>query len=560
MAYFLKKCKKNGKEYLSIVNSFYDGKRGHTVHETYASYGTGQTLIDEGIENPIKYLEEKIEELNQEENLKKVKQINEVSPIKYAGHFLIKSVLDKLEIEKILNIYDLTVNYQFKLFDVLSSLIYSRIIKPCSKYKTFYEVIPYLDEKYYFSYDQLLSGLSYFGRNYERIVEIFTKQVKEKYKLDINTCYFDCTNFYFEIDKEDDNRKKGKSKENRTEPLLGMGLLLDHNQIPVGLKLYPGNESEKPKLREVINDLKKQNGVNGRIIQVADKGLNSAYNIYQTLKEKDGYLFSKSVKMIPEKEKVWLLLDNDYKEVKDKNENVLYKTKECIDIFPYEFFDENGKKVKFTVKEKRVATYNPSLAKKQLMEINKLVEKASSLSSYKAKKSEFGESGKYVTFKGKDGSEVTTELNEKKINEDKELCGYNLLVTSEINVDQREIYKSYHNLWRIEESFRIMKSELDARPVFVKTKETIHGHFLICYLSVLLSRLLQIYELKDEDSMQSIYGFIRDFKLVKTSEIKYVNMATISDFITKLTKKTKLPLTNAIISKNQYKKIMSYKI
>ncbi len=559
MAYFLKRCKKNGKEYLSIVNSFYDGQRGHTVHETYASYGTGKDLIDQGIEDPIKYLDEKVNELNQEENLNKIKQISDVSPYKYAGYFLIKSVLDKLKIEPIINVYDLTVNYRFKLFDVLSSLIYSRIIKPCSKYKTFYDVIPYLNKKYHFSYDQLLSGLSYFGENYERIVEIFTKQVKEKYKLDVNTCYFDCTNFYFEIDKEDDDRMKGKSKENKTEPLLGMGLLLDHNQIPVGLKLYPGNESEKPKLREVINDLKKQNEVEGRIIQVADKGLNSAKNIYQTLKDKDGYIFSKSVKMLPEVEKVWVLLENDYKDVTDKNGNVLYKTKECIDTFPYEFIDENGKKVKFKVKEKRVATYNPSLAKKQIYEINKLVEKAKALNSYKAKKDEYGESSKYVTFKGKDGSKAIAELNEKKIDEDKKLCGYNLLVTSETSVNQKEIYKSYHNLWRIEESFRVMKSELDARPVFMKTRETIHGHFLICYLSVLLLRLLQIYELKDEDSYQSIFNFIREFKLTEVGN-KYVNMATRSDFIVRLTKKTKLPLTNAIISSSQYKKIMDYKI
>ena len=559
MAYFLKKCTKNGKEYLSIVNSFYDGKRGHTVHETYASFGTGKPLIEQGIKDPVKYLEEKVKDLNNDVNLNKVKQISDTAPYKYAGYFLIKSVLDKLDIEPIMNIYDLTTNYQFRLFDVLSSLVYSRCIKPCSKHKTFLDVIPYLSEMYHFSYDQLLTGLSYFGENYEKITEIFTKQVKEKYKLNSDVCYFDCTNFYFEIDKEDDVRRKGPSKENRKAPLLGMGLLLDKNQIPVGLKLYPGNESEKPKLREVIDELKIKNEINGRVIQVADKGLNSASNIYKTLKEKDGYIFSKSVKQLPEKEKVWVLLENDYKEVKDKDGNVLYKTKECVDTFPYEFVDEDNKKIRFSVKEKRVATYNPSLAKKQLYEINKLIEKAEELNSYKAKKDEYGECSKYVTFKGKDGSKVTTELNEKKIGEDKKLCGYNLIVTSEIKVDQNIIYKSYHNLWRIEESFRVMKSELDARPVFMKRKETIHGHFLICYLSVLLSRLLQIYELKDEDSMQSIFEFIRDFKLVKVGN-KYVNLATNKELIQKLTSKTKLPLTNAVISNSQYEKIMSYKM
>ena len=220
---------------------------------------------------------------------------------------------------------------------------------------------------------------------------------------------------------------------------------------------------------------------------------------------------------------------------------------------------ENGKKVTYKVKEKRVVTYNPVLAKKQLFEIQKLENKAHELCLSKAKKEEYGECSKYVDFKGKDGSKAKTEINQKKIDEDKKLCGFNLLVTSELSMKKEEIYKTYHNLWRIEESFRIMKSELDARPAFVKTKETIHGHFLICYLSTVLARILQIYELRDEDSMQEIFNFFREFKLVEVGN-KYINMATKKEFIVRLKEQTKLPLTNAILSKNQYKKIMDYEI
>ncbi len=559
MAYFLKKCSKNGKCYLSIVNSFYDGERGHTVHETYASYGTGSSLLAEGISDPVKYLEDKVAQLNFEKNQSKAAEISDTAPFKYAGHFLIKAVLDKLEIKPIIDVYKMTTNYHFDLYDALTSLIYSRCLKPCSKYKTYFEVIPYLEKKYSFSYDQLLEGLSYFGENYERIVEIFTKQIKEMYGVDMNTAYFDCTNFYFEIDREDDVRRKGPSKENRKEPLLAMGLLLDANQIPVGLKLFPGNESEKPKIREIINELKIQNDVKGKIIQVADKGLNCARNIYEARLNGDGYLFSKSCKTLPEVEKKWIFLNNDYVDVKDSNGTLLYRVKECIDEFPYSFEDDNGKKVTYKVKEKRVVTYNPVLAKKQLFEIQKLENKAHELCLSKAKKEEYGECSKYVDFKGKDGSKAKTEINQKKIDEDKKLCGFNLLVTSELSMKKEEIYKTYHNLWRIEESFRIMKSELDARPAFVKTKETIHGHFLICYLSTVLARILQIYELRDEDSMQEIFNFFREFKLVEVGN-KYINMATKKEFIVKLKEQTKLPLTNAILSKNQYKKIMDYEI
>ena len=558
MAYFLKKNIKNGVTYFSIVNSFYDGNRGHTVHETYASFGSGKKLIESGVEDVVAYLEDEVKRLNFERKQKEAVLISEVAPFKYAGHFLIKAIIDKLQVEQIINVYDLTVDYQFKLFDVLSSLIYARIINPCSKYRTYFEVIPYLENQYSFSYDQLLTGLAYFGENYERIVEIFTKLTKENYSINTDVTYFDCTNFYFEIDLEDDFRKKGPSKENRKEPLLGMGLLLDANQIPVGLKLYPGNESEKPKLREVIENIKKSNEVSGRVVQVADKGLNCAKNIYSARKDNDGYIFSKSVKTLPEKEKVWVFLENDYADVKDANGNVIYRYKECIDEFPYSF-EEDGRKISFKVKEKRVITYNPSLAKKQLFEIQKLENKANEMCASKAKKEEYGECSKYVDFIGNDGEKAQTKINHRKLEEDKKLCGYNLIVTSEIKMRAGEIYAAYHNLWRIEESFRVMKSELDARPVFLKTKNTVYGHFLICYLSVLLTRLLQIYELKDEDSYQQIFHFIREFKLTVCGN-KYVNMATRTDFIEKLSELTKLPLTNAILSSSQYKKIMTYKL
>ena len=133
----------------------------------------------------------------------------------------------------------------------------------------------------------------------------------------------------------------------------------------------------------------------------------------------DGYLFSKSCKTLPEVEKKWIFLNNDYVDVKDSNGTLLYRVKECIDEFPYSFEDDNGKKVTYKVKEKRVVTYNPVLAKKQLFEIQKLESKAHELCLSKAKKEEYGECSKYVDFKGKDGSKARTEINQKKIDEDK---------------------------------------------------------------------------------------------------------------------------------------------
>lgn len=564
MAYFLKKSFSKGRTYISICDSFYSHEKKGTAHKTFKSLGSVESNIAKGIEDPIAYFQKEVDRLNAERTPKKEQLITDTSPLKYLGYFPLASILNSLDIERYINFYKITTNYDFNLFDLLKVLIYARAVNPCSKYKTFHDVIPSLFEDIDFSYDQLLEGLSFYGNEYEKIVELFTSQVNKKYSIDTNTTYFDCTNFFFEIDREDDFRRKGPSKENRTSPIIGLGLLLDSNQIPIGMKMYPGNESEKPVLRNIINDLKKQNNITGRTIHVADKGLNCSENIIKSLKNKDGYLFSKSVKTLPEVEKTWVLLDNDYKYVNNKNGEIRYKYKSCIDEFTYYYTDEKGKKKEIKLKEKRLVTYNPSLAAKKKYEINKLVEKAKSLRASEAKRSEYGDSGKYIIFESvnEDGTASSKKskvvINQEAIDKDIKLAGYNLLVTSEINMSDADIYNTYHNLWRIEESFRIMKSDLDARPVFLQKESTIKGHFLICYLTVLLERLFQFHILKNKYSTSAIFNFIRDFKVVKYKD-EYVNLTVKTDFINDLCDITSLPLENFILSETKIKKVINYK-
>jgi transposase len=131
------------------------------------------------------------------------------------------------------------------------------------------------------------------------------------------------------------------------------------------------------------------------------------------------------------------------------------------------------------------------------------------------------------------------------------------MVTSEKNLSCNEIYKIYHNLWRIEESFRMMKSELNARPVFLQKQNTIYGHFFVCYLCTLLTRILQIYELHDEESYQEIFKFFRDFQVVNTNN-KFVNLLTKSDFLEKICKITKLPINSRLLTIKQYEKISNF--
>ena len=558
MAYYLKKTKMKGRTYLSIDESFYSHQKKGTAHRVYKSLSSVETLKKNGIEDPIAFYQAEVDRLNAERKEAGVPKISEVSPSLYVGYFPLKSIMEKLKIKHYVDYFKLTTDFGYDLYELLAALVYSRSVNPCSKLRTFHEVIPNLYEKYDFSYDQLLDGLSFLGNNYEKFIEIFTVQTNNVYKLDNSKTYFDCTNFYFEIDREDVFRLKGPSKENQKTPIVGLGLLLDANQIPIGMKMYPGNESEKPVLRDVIDNLKKQNNVEGRTIHVADKGLNCAENIVFSRKNGDGYLFSKSVKSLPETEKVWVLLNEGFKEVRDNSGKLLYKYKSCVDEFPYTVTIDGSKKtVKLT--EKRLLTYNPDLAAKKRYEINRLVEKARAMTLSRAKKSEMGEAGKYISFTDKKGEKASVSMNEEAIERDLKFAGYNLLVTSEISMDDRDIYDVYHNLWRIEESFKIMKSDLDARPVFLQKESTIKGHFLICYIAVLLERLLQFNVLKNQYSTNEIFSFIKKFKVLKADN-KYINTTVYTPFINELAQVTKLPLTNYFLSETQLKSILKYKI
>lgn len=565
MAYFLKKSIQKNRTYLSIVESMYSHDKKGTVHKTYKSLSSVESLKALGIQDPLTYAQQLVDELNEKRNSDGVQLIDNITPVKHLGYFPLKAILDKLDIHKYINYFKLSTDFQFDLFDILTALIYSRAVYPCSKRRTFYDVIPTLYNSYTFSYDQLLDALAFYGNDYEKFVELFTAQVNEKYKIDTSRTYFDCTNFYFEIDREDDFKRKGPSKEHRTDPIVGMGLLLDSNLIPVGMRLYPGNESEKPVLREVITELKDRHDINGKTVHVADKGLNCAENIYTSLKNGDGYLFSKSVKQLPDKEKVWVSLDNDdWKDVRDEKGKVIYRYKSCVDTFPYSFKDKDGKIHKFKIKEKRLLTYSPKLAAKKKNEINKLVEKAKSLSTYTNKKNEYGEAARYINFKSTDengeiNGKALALINEELINKDLKFAGYNLLVTSEIKMNDTDIYNTYHNLWRIEETFKVMKSDLDARPVYLQLEETIKGHFLICYLTVLLVRLLQFHELKNKYHTKAIMEFIKDFKVIK-ADSKYINITSSNSFIQAFADETKLPIMQYRLSETQIKKVMNYKL
>lgn len=569
MRYFVKKSKPSKKGlYLQIYKTNYVPGKGNQ-NKSYKVIGYASDLIASGIPDPVAYAQNLVDELNSNLPNRKEMKIGDISSSKNLGYFLIKSMIDYLDFDYILKLMSSNMKFHFNLSDFVRSMIYAQIVNPGSKHKAFEKVMPNIYGTESFSYDQILDTINYIGNDYQKFVELLNISIQKKWKRNTSNAYFDCTNYYFEIDLPKEDKQFGPSKEERHLPIIGQALLLDEDQIPIGMSLYPGNESEKPKIRESIENLKQRFDIDSRIVQVADKGLNCARNIYAASKEaNDGYIFSKSVhgKNLSKQEKQWVLLENEnniWNEVKDSNGKLIYKYKECIDTFKYKFTNEEGKCVEFDVKEKRVVSYNPSLARKQKAQIQKQIDKAISISSLKqASKEEYGDSIKYVNFTSidKEGEVVKSipSLNQEKIDEDLSFAGYNLLVTSEINKSAQDIYNTYHGLWRIEESFRVMKTYLEARPVYLQNKESIYGHFTICYMALTILRLIELKVFNDELPIGQIIEFIRNYNITETLEGSFINNATKSNTLSIIQKRYGLSkLDNIQLRKKDVENILT---
>lgn len=545
MAYFLRQEKKKKGTYLQMYDSYWDKEKKESRTKSVMAFGYVEDLVSDEIPDPVAYYKDFVTRKNEERAalLAEESRPRAFSSIieKNIGHFLLHSLMAELNVKETIDILASRMRFQFSVYDMLAQLIYSRVIAPCSKSRTVSSVFPHLYHSVPISEDQVYDGCSFIGASYKKYIELFNHCYEQHYKRDFSSVFFDCTNYYFEIDLPSEDKQKGPSKENRHDPIIGQALLLDADLVPLAMQMYPGNESEKPYIRRIIDEMKQRYHVSGKTVQVADKGLNCARNIYAAVKESsDGYIFSKSIhgRNLSEQEKEWVILENDanvFTDYTDKKGCLLFRLKSCTDTFSYQFREtdpETGRETvtAFSVKEKRIVSYNPALAKKQKAGILKMADKAASYMTYKKMaREDLGDCAKYVriTSRDKNGKKITpvVETDQARIDEDLKYAGYNLLVTSELDMEPLQVYHTYHGLWKIEESFRITKSFLDARPVYLQKKETIYGHFLVCYLSLFLLRVLEIKVFKNRISSYDLIHFMRDFRIVEKGDGSYINIS-----------------------------------
>lgn len=570
MSYFVKVIEKSKGKYLQIYDSSWDSKKGSRVSKCYKTLGYEADLISQGIADPISFYKAECKRLNDaRKNAKKESKAQKISDENVKmniGSSIIYSAFKTLNLDRAFNLLALQFGHSYKIDEIFMDLVAGRILQPASKLKSYVEVIPLIYGKHDYNLDNIYQTLDDFGSDYQGVIEVVNHYLSKKYRIDTSNVFFDCTNFYFEIDKEDELRRKGPSKENRKDPIIGMGLLLDKNCMPISMRLYPGSRSEKPVQREIIDGMKKKGNIIGRTIVVADKGLNCAQNIYQALSNKDGYIYSKSVLQSKSLDKDWIFLDNDdhpesaYTRTVGRNGEVVFKIKSIVDTYKYkfEYKDENDGKVitkEFTTKEKRVVYFNKDLHDKKVFELNKMKSKLQDLILSKAKKEEYGAYGSYVSIESK-SNDIKVSINQERFDMELKCAGYNMIVTSETEETDACIYDTYHRLWRIEETFRMMKTDLDARPVHVRLENRIYGHFLVCYMAVLIIRYLQFVVFKDKQvKSNEIIDYVRKTEVIKIDDSMYLNITKKNGFLDKVNDVSYVPCDNRCYKTDRLEKL-----
>ena len=413
--------------------------------------------------------------------------------LKNLGYAVLEKLYHELGIHTFFARHENRLDIDFNLNAVFRLLVFSRILDPGSK-KQAYDQQGRFFETMAPSLEAVYRSLDHFDRFNLDLQAWLNEAVKKQYGRNRGYAYYDVTNYYFEIDEEDELRRKGPSKEHRTSPIVQMGLLLDSLGLPLAYHLVPGNESEKLSLNPLLNRLKEDFGL-GRLVVVADKGLNCGDNIAFQVAQGNGYIYSQSIRGADQEFKQYVLEQSGYR---PNGEHSKVKSR----IYPKEitFTNAKGKKEKIRIDQKQVVFYSQDYADKARYDRGHTIAKAR---RYLQSPSGLARALAYSAasyIKGlqydKDGEIVETKavlyLDEARIREEEQYDGYYAIVTSELDAHDADIIDIYHGLWKIEETFRISKSDLRTRPVYVSQEAHVEAHFLTCFVALLLMRVLEL--------------------------------------------------------------------
>ncbi|MCL2676189.1 MAG: IS1634 family transposase [Firmicutes bacterium] len=498
---YLKKTKKpNGRLYLSIVEGRRDKETKNSRTVTIQKVGYLDDL-EKKYPDPIAHFNLITKEMNRDKAEEKAaltitidstQRVGE-NERKNFGYVALSAIYHELKIHKFLTARQRTAGPEYNLNQIMRLLVFSRLLYPGSKKKA-YENRQRFFERSDFNQTDMYRALSKIA-NYKEALQLWMhERVIELYGRDTSVVYYDVTNYYFEIDEQDKLRRKGISKEHRPDPIVQMGLMLDNNGVPIAYQLFPGNANDCTTLLPIIKRIRRQFGT-GKAIVVSDKGLNTGKNAYYLANSRGGYVFSQTVRGGNADLKKYVLDATGYDRLEAG-----FKKKSRQHTRLVEFEDDDGKDVKANIAEKQVVFYSPEYDRRAKADRASAVRKARAIINNPQnfnKKNSYG-AAKYIRQieYDKNTGEIITPRNELVFNEealaeDEKFDGYYVIVTSRHFESDDWVIDTYRGLWRIEETFKVTKSDLEARPVFVSRQDRIEAHFLICFVALLIIRLLQ---------------------------------------------------------------------
>ena len=500
----------NNYSYYSIIKDYTNlsGKRSTKIFEKLGN----QNQVEErfGKENTIDNIKEYINKLNTESKETIInKEFDPNKRISHGikrnfnvGYLFLEKLYNQLKFKDICN--DISNKYKFKfdLNEILSYLVYARIIYPSSKLETFKQCQNFIKQPTFKLHDEY-RALSYIADNMDFIQESMFNNSKKIINRNAKVIYYDCTNYFFEIDNEDDLRKYGVSKEHKPNPIVGMGLFMDGDGLPLSCNIYPGNHNEQktliPEETKIVNDFKLDNT---KIILCTDAGLSSDEIKKYNIKDGRGFVITQSLKKLKEEVKTKIFDKNDWRIPNDLKNTYNLEDIQNDDSLKEKYYDTLFYKIIQTetksVKQDLIVTFcfkyfdysknirgNQIERAKKSIETNNVTRKGKNQNDYRR----FIET-QNSTDNGEVAENTSYSINQALIDEESKYDGYYALTTNLIG-DINEIFKIVKGRWEIEESFRIMKSDFLARPVNLSREDRIKAHFMTCFISLFIYRLLE---------------------------------------------------------------------
>jgi len=550
------------------ISKAYRNDKGKSTSKIFKKLGTMAELLpkhDNDREKVLAWAREQARICTEEEknNTLKVpvefsqgKQIAMGERVSFNGGYLfLQKMFHELGLDKICNNISKKYEFQYDLSSVLANLIYARILSPSSKLSSF-EYMQELIEVPEFELHDIYRALDVLEKESDNIqAEIYENTKKSRNDAIL---YYDCTNFFFEIEEESGIKKYGKSKEHRPNPIVQLGLFLDGDGIPLAFTVFPGNENEQPTLipmeKKILSDF-----ALSKFIICTDAGLASTANRRFNDRADRSFIVTQSLKTMKGFLKEWALDPKGWSLGSGDKTYDISKIDEDIhmnSVFHKErWIKENGLEQRLIVSySPKYKHYQQQIRSRQVERAVKIIEKGS-----KAKTRNPNSPSRFVeeiqlTMDGEVAEKTSRNLDEKKIAEESMYDGFTAVCTT-LEDDIANILKVNHRRWEIEESFRIMKSEFKARPVYLQKDERIRAHFLTCFLSLLVYRLLE-HKLDEKYTVSELIKTLRSMNFFHMDGIGYLPEYTRSEITDALHDELGFRTDTEIVPEKSMKKII----